>query len=165
MKRIKIPIILVLFLAVSFAAAPSVMARGSEVIVDTVLNLDKKAAGTKLEGPMTLLYEVTDPAPPEGTPCYGDYETDMYMFLRLRKGQDFYGFAMGPVSGICHAKGITEQQTAVEDHFVLYIMPALFPDIDPTAFAFKSVDNIIDMEDPDSGILFTIMDIVIAVQD
>ena len=89
----------------------------------------------------------------------------MYMFLRLRKGQEIYSYAMGPVHNICYSLGISEQRMAVEDYFRLVIMPDLFPDTPSDAFAFKSVDQAIDIPDPYSGIYFTIMDIVIAVQD
>lgn len=166
MKRTAILMFLVILLAAGLAAAPLVMARGSEVTMnDTVFNLDKTAAGTKLTGTMTLFYEITDNAP-AGT-CEGDYETDMYMFLRLKKGQDFYGFAMGPEQGTCYLNGMTEQREAIEEYLTEYMMPTLFPDTDPEAFAFKSLDlgSAIDFIDPDTGIFFTIVDVVIAVQE
>ena len=154
----KITVFLIMILAVSMAAAPSVMARGSEVSTTGLLNLDKTAPGTKLTGPLTLHYEFL------GEDTNGcDIETDMYVFLRLRKGYEISGFTMGPVN-VCY-EDITTQRIAVEGFIQNTVIRQLFMDSPAATFAIKSIDQAVDEFDLPSGIGFTILDVVIAVQD
>ncbi len=154
----KMTVFLVMLLAVSMAAAPAVMARGSEVSTIGLLNLDKTAPGTKLTGPLTIHYEILS----EGTNgC--DYETNMYVTLRLRKGMDIEGFAMGPVN-TCYFD-VEGQRDAITNFIGLMVVPQFFPDSPLAPFAFKSIDQAVDEANLTGGIGFTILDLVIAVQD
>ena len=77
---------------------------------------------------------------------------------------ELFSFAMGPVPMVCHFE-ISQQRRIIEDFFMTDIMPVLFPGTPPDAFAFKSIDQGIDQIYPGSGLLYSIFDVVIAVQD
>jgi hypothetical protein len=159
MKKIIIPVFLVAVLAIGLASAPSVMARGSEVIDDVVLQLDKTAAGTKLSGPITLFYNDVDD--PNTILCF---ETEMYTFLRLRKGFDLSIFSRGP-EPTCY-EDVEGQRDLVNEFLASEVVPTLFPEAsDDVYFAVKSVDQYQENDDTDLGLLVTILDVVIAVQD
>lgn len=157
MKRFKELLIVLLALAVVFAfGAPALAAFGSQGGATGAggIQVDPNAPGTKYEGPLTIYY-----VPAEGI---GNY--NMYFFLRLRKGSTLYAFSgTAPV-----VDDVGVQQLAIENFFTNTVIPLLYPGEDPPS-ALKSVDQIVDNfttgQTCCSGKEFTIMDVVIAVQD
>jgi hypothetical protein len=157
--------ILTIFLAIAMAVAVTlvsvntVMARGCEVsVVDSLFSIDKTAPGTKISGPLTISYEFLG----EGVDgC--EISTNMQAFLRVRKGADYDGYSMAPVH-VCY-ENISKQQGLLDNFIRDTVIPRAFPDSPTALYALKSVDLVIDGGDGDTEPLFTIMDVVIAVQD
>ena len=124
------------------------------------------APGTKLEGPITVFYQLGSENPD------GTFQAGMYFFLRLRKGSQFYQFAGGPVDVEYPTDIVDEVPIIIGDFFVDTVIPNLYgcnseipgdcPDV-----VLKSYDMDVDWEAPgeNSGLRFFIADIVIAIQD
>ena len=152
-------LILLLMVGLILAVAPSIVwARGSDSPQGgSIIETDKQAKGTKLSGPLTIYYDIL-----EGTTA------DMYFFMRLRKGQTLYIF--GGMESISNYQNITLIQEKIEDFVGATVIPSLFG-LTVTYWALKSVEQVIEPDDPAAtegccgGMLFTIMDIVIAVDD
>ena len=153
---------LVLF-AAQQADAARASATGGGTIFDSYVY--KQAKGTKMFGPLTIYYDVTDVASAD---CDDSIKADMHVFLRLRKGSDLYAFS-DVFSGVCYQE--TEAQILLFDGFIrTVVVPPLFGNnIPPGAINVKSVEEVVDCPDPnicfqDDGAYFTILDIEIAVQ-
>ncbi|MDA3916790.1 MAG: hypothetical protein PF690_07430 [Deltaproteobacteria bacterium] len=120
--------------------------------------VDKKAPGTKYEGPLTIHYV---PA------SFGTF--DISFFARLRKGSTLYAFS-GTSYAVILDSG--EIQGAIEAFFDQIVVPLLYPDqdpLDPLPWALKSVDQLVDDAQTEgdccNGMFFNIVDVVVAVQD
>ena len=163
MKSIKgllfILLILICFFCVGQAAFALIGSQAGDAGGITVY---PKAHGTRYEGPLTIYY--TNPQ--------GIY-ADMNFFLRLRIKTTLYAFS-GQALGVKYLD-ITEQQAKITDFIEKTVMPVLYPPTDYEVtpdFLLKSVDLKVEddglpaLESPCcNGMLFTIMDVVIAVQD
>ena len=81
----KLGVILIIFCAVMFVYVQPAMSRGCQGGADggDQIDTDKTAPGTKLSGPLTIIYE---PGP-------NGVSAQIKFFLRLRKGYDLYAFA------------------------------------------------------------------------
>ena len=157
MKPIKGLLIVLLAMAVVFTFGQSALAAfgsqggaGGEGGIEVV----KDAPGTKYSGPLTIYYTSS------GIGLY-----NMHFFMRLRKGWDLYAF-----SGIANdVDGTVDAQQAVIDNFVRdTVIPILYPGVDPAPEVWlKSVDQIVDDATSSccDSMVYTIMDVVIAVQD
>ena len=133
-------------------------ARASEVAVDSIFSIDKTASGTKISGPLTITYEVLG----EGIDgC--EISTRMQAFLRLRKGAGYNGYGMAAAQ-VCY-EAVSDQQDLLVDFIRDVVILKAFPETPAAPFALKSVDLIVDGGDGVTEPLFTIMDVVIAVQD
>ena len=155
MKPIKELLIVLLAIAVVFVfGAPALAAFGSQGGATGAggIQVYPNAPGTKYEGPLTIYYV------PAGTNTF-----DMYFFLRLRKGSTLHAFS-GTALGVPGA--VEDQQQAITDFFNNNVKPILYPESNPPAL-LKSIDQIAD--DATSGccgdMVYTIMDVVIAIQD
>lgn len=146
-------------------------ARGSETVTGNWLDgaVVKTAKGTKLEGPLAIYYEEVA-GTSEGCPILG-ITTNMFLFLRLRHGSTLYPFS-GIVENICFGD-LDAQNAEIVDFVGTTVVPIIFPEnpsYDPLnpGFALKSTDQVVESDEfgccgaPE--MLFTIMDIVIAVE-
>jgi hypothetical protein len=148
MKTKKWAIVFLLFTGIILFAVQPVLG-GCEVSYLDALVSDDNAPGTKLEGPITVFYQKTsdDPAGPEFT-------ADMYFFLRLRKGSEFYSFASGPYHDIIVPTdylGVVKD--SLELYFVSTVVPTVFPGCDTApegcpGIVLKSYDMDVDDEIP-----------------
>ena len=145
-----------------FAAQPALA--GCEVAsLDDLIAANANAPGTKYEGPLTIYFqEVTD--------CDGNTTTNMYLFLRLRKGWMPYVFG-DMIAGIDDIT-FRNDPTVVESFFYDTVMPGLYPDLCPGDFCPNAVLKAYTLDvtpsnDPGdgNGLTFYITDIVLAVQD
>lgn len=120
--------------------------------------VDKDAPGTKYSGPLTIYY-----VPIEGSSNY-----ELNFFLRLRKGWDLYGFS-GTANDV--PLDIPIVQGKIDDFIRNTVIPILYSNYTPyPEFWLKSVDQLVednDLELPGccGGGFFSIMDVVISVQD
>ena len=155
-------IFLALFMVISFSQSASALV-GSESSANGTggITVYPYAKGTKYVGPLTIYY-VFDQAS-------GNY--NMYFFLRLKKGSDAIGFS-GHTDSPVSLSDTPAQQAVIEDFVKNSVIPNLYPDSSPPPlFLLKSVDNLVSdnaLLYPGccgNGMVFTIMDVVIAVQD
>jgi hypothetical protein len=92
----------------------------------------------------------------------------MYFFMRLRQGHTLRIF--GGVKPLVDYNNIALIQQNIEAFVGETVVPALFG-LDVPYWALKSVDQVIEPDDPTAtpgccgGMVFTIMDVVIAVTD
>jgi hypothetical protein len=161
MRSFKGLLFVLLALAVVFTfGAPAWAAFGSQSGAggEGGIQVVKDAPGTKYSGPLTINYIRAG--------VINKY--DMHFFLRLKKGWDLYAF-----SGVAESvDGTVQAQQGVIDDFVKNtVIPILYPDYAPNypEFWLKAVDNIVDNVtsgfDCCEDVEFTIMDVVISVQD
>lgn len=174
MKTRKGILILLLSVAIILAITQSAMAgRGKEVagggFLDSIVN--KSAPGTKISGPIAIYYEKGGTASCTGM---GDFSTNMYFFMRLRKGNNLYPFS-GVTKNVCYFD-VNTQASAVGSFIQNTVIPVIYrlPSGRTYPFALKNVDQLIEDDEADFGgccggdfhtIYFTIADIEIAVQD
>ncbi|MBA7697214.1 hypothetical protein ES703_105874 [subsurface metagenome] len=182
MRTIKVAFVFLMAMGMILATGYHAQAaRTSETPAgDPVLDIDKTAAGTSLIGTITIYYEA------------GTGTGDMKFFIRLRKGYKLYGFS-GVAENINYGS-ISSQQAAivafVTDTVIPYIYccggpygpggpflnecpdPCWDPDLggfecsDPCPpFALKNFDQFVENEEDTGPHTFTIMDIIIKVQD
>lgn len=175
----KIPILILSVLMVFFLTGNALSALSTQTTTNvSYISVDKSAAGTKLSGTLTIYYT---------NPQFGE-NTDMLVFLRLRKGNNLYGFAT-QITNVLYAVSegaIEAQQDALEDWVEAEVIPELYcpeDDIVPSyeegvpptcssalpSFAIKSVDQSVEDDQNQNFntalMSYTIMDVVIAVQD
>jgi hypothetical protein len=170
MKTKKWAIIFLLFAGIILFAVQSAIG-GCEVSNLDPLLPDDNAPGTKLEGPITIFYQLPDGA--TSGPAF------MYWFMRLRKGSTFYTFAGGPADIIFPSDlldVIDGVPYILENFFNDTVVPALYPectlnpDICPN-IVLKSYDMEVDWdaepggEEFDSGLYYFIANIVVAIQE
>jgi hypothetical protein len=164
MKTNKWTIIFLLFTGIILFAAQSALG-GCEVADLDFLISDEKAPGTKLEGPLTLFYqlppgEISGPA-------------DLYWFIRLRKGSMFYSFAGGPAAITFPTDILTEVPIIIGEFFDTTVVQNLYPGCELTTtdtcpnIVLKSADMGVDWEPPgdNSGLFFFIANIRVAIHD
>ena len=160
--------IAVLILAVMIlASAQPALSRGCQdpVTDPGVIVVDKSAPGTKLSGPLTIYYELLSEELGINGPA------KLYFFLRLKKGYNIYPFA-GTAEIDCYGN-IYEIQAAIDEFIGDTVVPALFPNTPDAPYALKSVDKMVEPDTegvPDGDtccgdLLFTILDVVIAVEE
>ena len=151
-------VLLVLTGLILVPAQSEVWARASDTPQGgSAIVTDGQAKGTKLTGPLTIYYLVEP-----------DNSATMYFFMRLRQGHTLRIF--GGTRDINDYNNIADIQAAIEDFVGATVIPALFG-LDVPYWALKSVDQVIEPDDATAtpgccgGMLFTIMDVVIAVED
>ncbi|MDH3330025.1 MAG: hypothetical protein OEM01_12395 [Desulfobulbaceae bacterium] len=166
MKNIKQIQILLLSVLMCFVFAnPSFSALSTQTTSDVdIINVDKNAPGTKLSGPLTIYFANYDSVL---------QTADMYVFLRLRKGYDLYAFST-IIPGVAYtASNIDILTDNINDFIENNVLPEIYGGVTPP-YAIKSTDQIVQDDPlcnycpgPPAGehMNFTIMDIVIAVQD
>jgi hypothetical protein len=137
---------------------------GCEVAALDALITSDNAPGTKLEGPITVYFEGT---------TTGIGPAQMYWFMRLRHGSQFYSFAGGPETVDLPNDYIARVPEVMQDFFEDVVVPTLYPGCDTAEppdcpnVVLKSYDMDVDWEAPgfDSGLFYFIANIVVAVQD
>ena len=168
MKTKKWAIIFLLFTGIILFAAQSALG-GCEVADLDWLISGQNAPGPKLEGPITIIY-----IPRDGI----SGPTDMYWFLRLRKGSSFYSFAGGPTV-INYPLAITDQgengvASILQEFFELHVVETLYPGCNSAGtcpdIVLKSADMGVDEETPgysppEWGIFYFIANIQVGVHD
>jgi hypothetical protein len=147
--------------------------------------MDKNASGTKLYCTLTIYYKDHCPPidpnkdlcpPPPPCPCDSVTDAnpcvDMYFFIRVTKGNTIY-----PVSGKAAApvliKDVETQYVTIQEFMASTVIPAIFPNTPHAPFQWKSIDQLV-YDNPMAyatscfdcvGELFTMMDLVIGVQE
>lgn len=166
MKVSKGVLILLLLSGMFFCAAQSAFGGCEVAILDQLINLQdqQNAPGTKYYGTITIYFE---PAPISGSETPN---SNMYYFLRLRKGYNLYSFAGKTVNIDPRASNLERQVNAIGSFFNETVIPKLYDcttyEDCPVAF-LKSYSLDVSQEESfgSSEFLFYIADIVIAVQD
>ena len=169
MKTKKWTIIFLLFTGIILFAAQSALG-GCEVTDLDYLVSGGNAPGTKLEGPLTIFYQL----PPE---TYSG-PAEMYWFMRLRKGSTFHAFAGGPTTiqfpvDLLSPTGVPY---IIEQFFNSSVVPALYPECEGPPdtcpdIVLKSADMGVDWDaEPgpglfQSGLFYFIANIQVAIHD
>lgn len=160
MKKTRLLFILLLMMGLILGTAQfEVWARTSDTPQGgSAIVTDAQAKGTKLSGPLTIYYDIDE-----------NGAGNMYFFMRLRQGHTLRIF--GGVRPIADYNNIAEIQSNIEAFVGETVIPALFGTYVGDNWALKSVDQVIEPDDPTAtpdccgAMLFTIMDVVIAVED
>jgi len=159
MKVTRLILILLLLTGLILVTAQSeVWARASDSPMGgSLIETDGRSKGTKLSGPLTINYDIA----PDGSAA-------ITFFMRLRQGHTLRIF--GGTEYVSDYNNIADLQAAIEAFVDATVIPALFGLVVPD-WKLKSVDQIIEPDDPTAtpgccgGMAFTIMDVVIAVED
>ena len=123
---------------------------------ESILDIDKTAPGTKYDCTLAIYYADKPETPSED-------DRIMYFFIRLRKGYELSAYSNYVVISDYYDTG--EQQDLIGDFIRETVIPAEYGctfGADCPPCALKSADHIVDIGDATQ---FTIMDIIIAVQD
>lgn len=117
----------------------------AEIDAGSMLQTDKNAPGTKLEGPVTILFNIVPGNPEE---CLLNETVTMTAFSRLRKGQTYYAFSgdildseTGELANVCYT-AVLDQQKLLMDFFKERAMPILSPENPDAKVALKFFDQI-----------------------
>jgi hypothetical protein len=169
MRTKKWSIIFLLFTGIILFSAQSAIGGCELPFLDELVDLSN-APKTKYEGPITVYFD-TDDYPPAPI----SYLSDMYYFLRLRKGQTKYSFS-GVTRGIDYRQAFIPQQLdALDEFFRTTVIKTIYncnPDPDPAVgncpdYSLKSyrLDVNEDESMGSSDFRFWIVDIIIGVLD
>ena len=171
MKSIKGLFFILLVLTFVFCAGQAAFALiGSQAGDAGGITVFPKAKGTQYDGPLTIYYTNIDIGTDDNgfpTPI-----ADMNIFLRLQGKKTLDAFS-GQAFKVAFTN-IVKQQEAITSFINITVIPLLYPDYTPSLnFLLKSVDLMVQDDGVDAGVtgaccngmLFTIMDVVIAVQD
>jgi hypothetical protein len=161
-------LIFLIFTGFIFLAAQSALGGCELPFLDDLIDEGGNAPGTKYEGPITVYFH-TDNYPPAPL----SYLSDMYYFLRLRKGQSKYSFS-GVSNSIDYRQSNVPGQLDEIDNFIrITVIPSIYscnPDSDVgncPDFSLKSYN--LDVNEDESGgtssLRFWIVNIVIGVQE
>lgn len=132
---------LVLAVLLIAGVSPALAQRGSEVGGVTIFDpyLDPKASGTRLNGTLSIYYQVYQ----SNSPCsVGGPLANMFITLRLNVGKALMTFE-GSSLGICYYDP-NQQIVAIQDFItnqVIPLIPTLFPG---SPWKFRSVSNVVD---------------------
>ena len=124
------------------------------------IEVNPKAPGTKYEGPLTVYYEKVVDTDPQ--------EYILNFFLRLRKGSTLNAFSAQSAAIYLDVESIKEE---TQWFFTNTVIQNLYDEPIPLdAALLKSVDQLVDEatsggEEVNNGMVFNILDVVIAVQD
>lgn len=167
-----IMMLLLAVITISFAL-PAWSAMNTSVTEgNAAIKVNANAPGTKLTGPLTVYYikvgETNDFIP---KPI-----VDMYVFMRLRHGNQLNSFSTVIKDFVYEAAEIVWQIKDFETFIDNTVIPVLYPGITPQPKALIKVidqdvqDNNVDFpgcckDDLNENMWFAIMDITIAVQD
>jgi hypothetical protein len=171
MKTKKWAIIFLLFASIILFAAQSALGGCEVAALDALIETGGNAPGTKLSGPITVFYQCIEP---DSNDCLDNrFLADMYFFLRLRKGAEFYSFA-GKIEEV-NFPDFESDVANIQAFFDDTVLPALYPGCDEAGnpacpdIVLKSYDMDVDWEAPpanvEPGLFFFIADIVVAIQD
>ena len=152
-------------------AAQSALGGCEVAALDALIETGGNAPGTKLSGPITVYYQCVEENLGD---CEGaSFLADMYFFLRLRKGAEFYSFA-GKFGGV-DFPSFDADVANILAFFEDTVIPSLYPGCDELgnppcpSIVLKSYDMDVDWEAPpanvEPGLFFFIADLVVAIQD
>lgn len=141
----------------------------SQTATGSFLPINPNASGTKLSGPLTILF---DPAT-TGSCAAFDFPVNMFFIVRLKIGSNVWAFsgAKGstPTVAICFSD-VPKQIQVITDFFNSTVMAGLksVGAVSPTAPApeLKSVTDMATQNQPQPPpLLFTVLDVVLAVRE
>jgi hypothetical protein len=148
---------------VLFFAPPVLWADCELSGVGDIIQVDKKAKGTRYSGPLTIHYEII---PGDFSCTDGGPKVDMRFFMRLKHGRQLHQFS-GIQSGVCYFD-IESHQAAIHEFVRTIVIPILYPETPNLSFALKNYDNLVqDIQGHPccSGMFFVIVDIILAIDD
>lgn len=142
---------------------------------NAAIKVNPNAPGTKLSGPLTVYYVQTGwTTPPPGVPAKP--VVDMYIFMRVRQGNNLYPFSAVIRGAIYEAADLQYQIEDFNAFIANTVIPVLYQGVSPAPeFLVKVIDQDVQdnntdfpgccKDDNGDNMWFAIMDITIAVQD
>jgi hypothetical protein len=171
MKTSRAFIIIALFTLTLLAAGqPALAQRGYETGGGTAFDrwVDKHAHGKKFNGTLAMHYEKVCEWSPGSECCSFDDSigTRMFFVVRIETKKDLYVFSGSAGTGtdplVCYLD-LERQKQVLFDFMGTVVLPEISPG--STTFALKKVDNVVDTHDSTFAEFFTMMDVVLVVQD